>query len=162
MKEKLSTACYSEKVQILTLVPDSWSRTYAAEYFNVSVYRIRRARELKKEKRILAKPNAKQGSKILSSETLQLVANFFEDDEYSRLMPGKSDCVSISKNCYKQKRLLLCNLKELYFEFCEKHPFTKIGFSKFCTLRPKWCLTAGSSGTHAVCVCSQHQNSTFT
>ena len=34
----------------------------------------------------------------------------------------------------------------------------KIGFSKFCTLCPKWCVIAGSSGTHSVCVCTTHEN----
>ena len=33
-----------------------------------------------------------------------------------------------------------------------------MGFSKFCSERPLWCVTAGSSGTHSVCVCSKHQN----
>ena len=34
----------------------------------------------------------------------------------------------------------------------------KIGFSKFCTLHPKWCVIAGLSGTSSVCVCTTHQN----
>ena len=34
----------------------------------------------------------------------------------------------------------------------------KLGFSKFCILRQKWCLLAGLTGTHSVCVCSMHQN----
>ena len=33
----------------------------------------------------------------------------------------------------------------------------KIGFSKFCELRPKWCITVNSSWTHCVCVCTYHQ-----
>ena len=33
-----------------------------------------------------------------------------------------------------------------------------IGLSKFCELRPKWCVTVLSSGTHSVCVCNQYQN----
>ena len=33
MKEKLVTASNTEKLQILTLVPDSWSRKYCSEYF---------------------------------------------------------------------------------------------------------------------------------
>ena len=33
-----------------------------------------------------------------------------------------------------------------------------IGLSKFCSLRPKWCVTISSSGTHSVCVCTVHQN----
>ena len=35
MQEKLKTASYSEQIQILTLVPDKWSRMYCSEYFNV-------------------------------------------------------------------------------------------------------------------------------
>ena len=34
----------------------------------------------------------------------------------------------------------------------------KIGISKFCDLRPKYCITVGSKGTHSVCVCKTHQN----
>ena len=52
----------------------------------------------------------------------------------------------------------LCNLKELYTAFKEKHSKVNIRFSKFCALRPKWCVLAGSKMTHSVCVCSAHQN----
>ena len=52
----------------------------------------------------------------------------------------------------------LCNLQELYTSFKEKHQNVNIGFSKFCALRPKWCVLAGSKMTHSVCVCSTHQN----
>ena len=38
MQEKLKTASYSEQIQILTLVPDKWSRMYCAEYSNVFEY----------------------------------------------------------------------------------------------------------------------------
>ena len=55
-KEKLVTASNTEKLQILTLVPDSWSRKYCYEYFGVSEYLIRSARELKQRKGILAQP----------------------------------------------------------------------------------------------------------
>ena len=34
-KKKLKTASYSEQIQILTLVPNKWSRMYCSEYFNV-------------------------------------------------------------------------------------------------------------------------------
>ena len=91
-------------------------------------------------------------------ETLGLVQSFYEDDEYSRQMPGKKDYVSIDRNVHKQKQLVLCNLSELYSVFRDKYPNIKIGFSKFCTLRPKWCVLAGSSGTYSVCVRSTHQN----
>ncbi len=142
---------------MLTLIPESWSIMYASKYFSVSEYLVRKARELKKEKGILSLPAQKIG-KILSAETSERVKAFFQDDEYSRLLPGKKDVVSIGKNVYQQKRLLLCNLKELYAMFKEKYPMDKIGLSKFCSLRPKWCVTVGSTGTHSVCVCSIHQN----
>ena len=81
-----------------------------------------------------------------------------EDDEFSKMMPGSRDHVSIARNVHKQKRLLLCNLKELHCAYKEKYPHHKIGLSKFCQLRPKWCITVSSSGSHSVCVCQIHQN----
>ena len=42
--------------------------------------------------------------------------------------------------------------------FKERNPDKKIGFTKFCTVCPKWCVIAGSSGTHSVCVHTTHQN----
>ena len=73
-------------------------------------------------------------------------------------MPGKNDYVSIGRKQHMQKRLILCNLKELYVSFKTKYPQEVIEFSKFCSLRPKWCITVGASGTHSVCVCTLHQN----
>ena len=40
MQEKLKTASYSEQIQILTLVPDKWSRMYCSEYFNILEYLV--------------------------------------------------------------------------------------------------------------------------
>ena len=62
----------------------------------------------------------------------------------------------IIKNFTTCKRL--CNLLKLYSAVKEKHPNVNIRFSKFCALRPKWCVLAGSKMTHSVCVCSAHQN----
>ena len=76
-------------------------------------------------------------------------------------MPEEKDNVSVSKGVHKQNFATcksLCNLQELYTAFKEKHPNVNIGFSKFCALRPKWCVIAGSKMTHSVCICSTHQN----
>ena len=40
MQEKLKTASYSEQIQILTLVPNKWSRIYCSEYLNIFEYLI--------------------------------------------------------------------------------------------------------------------------
>ena len=61
MKEKQVTTSNTEKLQILNLVSDSWSRKYCSEYFGVSEYLIRSARELKQRKGILAQPSQKKG-----------------------------------------------------------------------------------------------------
>ncbi|CAH0394865.1 unnamed protein product [Bemisia tabaci] len=73
-------------------------------------------------------------------------------------MPGMRDRVSIGNKVYKQKKMLLANLRELHADFKQQYPHNPIGFSKFCTLRPRWCVLAGESGTHSVCVCTYHQN----
>ena len=65
--------------------------------------------------------------------------------------------IGIQNGAHKIKRLNLCNLRELFVAFKERNPDVKIGFSKFCTLRPKWCVTAGSSGPQSLCVCTTHQ-----
>ena len=63
----------------------------------------------------------------------------------------------ISNKVHVQKLLLLSNLKELYGACKERYPDHKIGFSKFCELRYKWCVTVSLCGTHFACVCTHHQ-----
>ena len=74
------------------------------------------------------------------------------NEEYSRQPPGKKDCLSIGKDVHVSMRLILCNLKELYTALKDKHPDLKISFSKFASLRLKWCVTVGPRGTHSVSV----------
>ena len=116
MREKLKTASCPEKIQILTLIPDKWSREYASKQFDVREYLIQTARKLKKFGGILSKHVPKKG-KTLPQETLDLVQSFYEDDECSRQLPGKKDFVSISRNVHKQKQLVLSNLSELHSAF---------------------------------------------
>ena len=108
----------------------------------------------------MAKPAPKKENTI-TTETLHLVTSVYEDDNFSRKVPEKKDYVSVNKGVHNQNFATcksLCNLQELYTAFKEKHPNVNIGFSKFCALRPKWCVLAGSKIVHSVCVCSVHQN----
>ncbi|KAE8740407.1 hypothetical protein FOCC_FOCC014086 [Frankliniella occidentalis] len=76
------------------------------------------------------------------------------------MMPGSKDYVSVIENgkrVHKQKRLVLCELKELHRLFKEETQI-QISFSKFASLRPKHCVLAGAAGTQSVCVCKYHQN----
>lgn len=66
-------------------------------------------------------------------------------------MPGE-------KRFHVQKRLVFNNLSELFVLFKGKFSGLKIGFTKFCELRPKHCVLAESSETNNVCACTIHQN----
>ncbi len=98
----------------------------------------------------------------MSPELKTDISAFYEMDGNSRMCPGMKETVTVrDRNCDSvkhQKRLVLTNLKELHAAWNELHPDKKVGFSTFATLRPKWCVLAGASGTHSVCVCKYHQN----
>ncbi|GBO15377.1 hypothetical protein AVEN_262218-1 [Araneus ventricosus] len=121
---------------------------------------VRTAKNLVKQTGILSSPNRKAG-KPLCAKTVKEVHDFYFCDEVSRVMPGKKDFLSIYVNGIKthaQKHLILGNLNDVYIRFRELYPETKVGFSKFAEIRPKNCVLAGASGTHAVRVCTIHQN----
>ena len=162
LKEKFhSTSERSVKVQVLTVLPMSWSIDRIQEEFGASNYMARRAKQLVREHGILATPDPRPGRPNLSESVVDQVTSFYENDSSSRMMPGKKDYVSVITDhgrVHKQKRLVLGNLKELYQAFKNEHPTLHIGFTKFAELRPKHCILAGASGTHAVCVCTIHQN----
>ena len=122
---------------------------------------VNKARKLKKAKGILPDISPIKARK-LSEESKTKVIDFYNDDEVSRMCPGKKDFVSVKnsegKRVHVQKRLLLANLRELYLHYKEKSSGEHVGFSKFCELRPRWCITVGAKGMHSVCVCEYHQN----
>lgn len=162
LKEKFNSVTkHSEKITILTLLPKSWTRTKIMTEFHCSNYMVRKAKALVKEFGVLATPNPRLG-KRLGSDVTAKVHELYHSQEVSREMPGLKDYVSIKRadgiREQKQKCLMLCNLREAYEHFKEKHPEVKIGFSKFAALRPKECVLPGASGTHSVCVCAKHQN----
>lgn len=94
-----------------------------------------------KDKGFLGEPDPGRVKK-LSLETMELVKKFYHSDQQCRVLLGMKDVVSVRKKIYERKRLILCNLLELYSSFKWEHPNLKIG----------------TSGTHLVCVCTIHQN----
>ena len=81
----------------LTLIPESWMIKKASGYFKVSDCLVKRARDLKNEKGILACPERKKG-KVLPNEVVQTVQLFFENDELSQVIPGKKDLATTSRS----------------------------------------------------------------
>ena len=106
--------------------PKSWSVQKAANFFGE--YLVRESQNLKSVGGILTTPTYKSRYKLPES-TLEAVAVFFENNGYTRIMPDKSDCISVARNVHKQKWLILCNLKEWYFAFQEKYPDIKIALN---------------------------------
>ncbi|KAJ8685607.1 hypothetical protein QAD02_021400 [Eretmocerus hayati] len=157
LKEKITaeTASPSDKILLLSVLPKSWSARKISEFCKVS---RRVAAKVKTGMSNSGKENRRQ----LPQETVTAVAEFYKNDENSRIMPGMNDtkCVKGEDGVkvYLQKRLLLYNLRELYLKFKDLHAGLKIGVSKFAEIRPPQCVFAGSSGTHNVCVCVYHQN----
>ena len=151
----------SVKVQILTVLPMSWSIERIQREFGASNFMVRKAKQLVKQHGILSTPDPHPGRPSLKENVIDLVKLFYESDTSSRMMPGKKDFISVKTDhgrIHVQKRLILSNLKELYQDFKNKYLTEHIGFSKFAELRPTHCILAGGSGTHSVCVCTIHQN----
>ena len=66
MKEKIKISSFNEAVQILTMTPESWSREYAAQYFNVSEHLVRKACSLKSENGVFSLPNKKNWKEVVT------------------------------------------------------------------------------------------------
>lgn len=149
------------RVRILTIAPSSWSTRKIAKEFNASRYLVQKSKRLKSMNGVLSETVAKVGHGF-SQETLKTIEEFYCNDMYSRIMPSIKDVVSVKNKDgtreEKRKRLLLLNMRELYSSFKEIHPKIEISFGKFSSLRPKYCILPGASGTHSACVCTIHQN----
>ena len=129
----------NRRIQILTLLPISWSIKKIEEHFNATTHMISVAKGLNKKGLIMCTPEQKKG-KSLPIETTELVLDFYESEEVTRTMPGKKDFVTVVNDGRKehvQKKLILCNIRELFRHFKNKYSDTKIGFSKFAELRPR-------------------------
>ena len=114
LKEKYSrpdTTRY-EKLQLLTVLPGSWTVQKIMVTFGACRYTAIQAKELLVEKGPLI-----SGRRIRTSinPNDELVKQFYEDDETSRVMPGKKDCVTIRKGGKRQsvqKRSMMSTLRE--------------------------------------------------
>ena len=103
IKRKIKNELNSGKVKILTLAPESWSISKTCNEFDVSEYLVKKARKLKDSRGIFAEPEKKKGN-VLRDERKLKVLEIFESDKFSRMCPGKKDCVSIKINAEKIKK----------------------------------------------------------
>ncbi|CAH0563173.1 unnamed protein product [Brassicogethes aeneus] len=155
-----STADRTHKIKILTIFRHWSYQKNEGKFPTATRHMISVAKSIAKHKGILSDPSPKRHPS-LAVDAVNTIVSFFQSDDHTQLMPGRKDYVSVKVNDQKvqmQKRLLLNNLKELYEMFTNTFPEIKCSFSKFASLRPKYCVLAGASGTHSVCVCPIHEN----
>lgn len=88
----------NEKYQILTMLPVEWSARKIEVEFGCSFHMANSAKKLQKEKGVHSIPNPKLPSNILERGIKKLVEEFYLEDDISRIMPGKNDCVSMIVN----------------------------------------------------------------
>ena len=130
LKEKFdSTEKKSLKMQVLTILPKSWTIQEVQEEFGVSKCMAKKAKALVREHGILAMPNPNAGN--LFRRKLITVMEFYLSEPVSRQMPGMKDYISVlvdGEKQHVQKHLVLCNLKEAHELFKENHPDNRIVF----------------------------------
>lgn len=165
MKRHFDNGDSSEKLKILTLLPSDMPTEEIKGRFGekATTFLIKKSKKMvqnltsvENEMQIL-----KKGRKKLLDETKEIVESFYNDDEISRIMPGKNDFVTVRNEGISsqiQKRLMLSSIGECYTEFKRRHPTVKIGKTSFTTLRPKHCKILGVGNQQNVCVCTTHQN----
>ena len=97
LKEKFwETKRRIEQVQVLTVLPKSWSVKKVQQEFSVSAYLARQSKKLVEGKGILSLPAPSHGP-FLPPETVIIVCSFYKSDNISCVMPGKKDFVSVKK-----------------------------------------------------------------
>ena len=103
MQEKLKTASYSEQIQILTLVHECTVQNILMSLNTLFQLHMKSKKQVKYQQNLLKK------GKTFTTETLLLVTNVYEDDNFSRQVPEKKDYVIVSNGVREQK---LCKLQK--------------------------------------------------
>lgn len=148
------------RVRILTIAPESWSIKKTSKEFGASKRQVRKSKILRNAAGVLGETTMK-AKRSLPLSTVNSVIQFYNHDDNSRIMPGRKDYKTVlvgNKRTAVQKRLLMMDMRELYASYKKINPDVKIGYSTFLKLKPKHIILPGASGTHAVCVCTKHEN----
>ncbi|XP_049886932.1 uncharacterized protein LOC126381495 [Pectinophora gossypiella] len=100
-----------------------------------------------------------KSSTKLPVDIKEAVVKFYEDDENSRMCPGKRD-YRVRNKIRKQKRYATESLRDLHKKFQAQHPEIKISYSLFCRLRPFWVIIPNVLARET-CSCQTHENFNF-
>ena len=98
----------------------------------------------------------KRREDALSDTVIREIEEFYEQDNNSRLLPGKRDTVT-KKACKKQKRLLCETMTVLHAKYLYEHPASPVSYATFCKKRPFWVVPPKLSDRDT-CLCKRHSN----
>ena len=94
MKEKNKISSRKVKIQILTMIPSSWTVRKTANFFGVSNYMVRQAFKLRKEHGFFASPEHKMMfcSLLQISIVMMRIADFFQGKMIMLALEGINIC----------------------------------------------------------------------
>lgn len=136
-------ASYNEKVQVLTLIPESLSKAQILHHIpSATKYMVDKTRNVRSAKGIFGKPDPYTGHS-LNEANIHLIQSFYLEDKWdcSRQSANKKDTITVTvagEKVVKVKRYMTRSIKETFALYKKEHSIFHIGRSKFYALRPKW------------------------
>ena len=98
IKKKISKSTNKqERIQLIILAQEFWSRRDLIREFDCSEREAREAKDLVANSGVFSIPTKKRG-KLLPADIVNSVKIFYERVDISRIMPGLKDYVSIKQN----------------------------------------------------------------
>ncbi|CAF4215535.1 unnamed protein product [Adineta steineri] len=143
-----------QQIQLLTIAPLDWGRKKIEYFFNSTEHQSKEAIKLRYLYGLLARPTYFSGNKPLSTDIIDQVINFYEDDRISRQSSNKKDKIKVNGED-KIFRFMDMSIGDSYLVFKNEFTTILISHSKFYALRPKWVkINCHSQG----CLCIYHEN----
>ena len=81
----------------MTLTPEKWTQQETANFFEVPLSMVKKSIKTRRLKVLFGKPDPKIGTGLTITERDEIEA-FYCSDEYSRVMPGQKDYVTVNQS----------------------------------------------------------------
>lgn len=157
----LKAESIQEKCLLLTLLPSSYSTGDIQKLIpEATKYVILKAKKLQAEAGIWSRPDPYVSRNEISAQDVADALEYYTKDELdcSVQSPRPRDVVTVNdggKKSLTAKRYMTRTIREAYRQYKTAHPASKLGLTKFYSLRPKWVVL---SPYREECVCSYCAN----
>ncbi|CAH2098872.1 unnamed protein product [Euphydryas editha] len=152
-KEKERNFIYEKKIEELKRAKEKYRKqALRLQYKNTLHTKSKQSHDKENEPKYVHNNNNKKTNVEKIKQDVQI---FLEEDENSRICPGKREYIS-RKTIKKQKRFLTDTLLNLHTKFLQLHTY-KISYSTFCKMRPFW-VVIPDSRARETCMCKTRTN----